>query len=66
MTTDVSREWSAHSKVMTAISILQMKVLASDSATDGKATWGGMYMPDSCLDHAIQMLIEVLEVVEGK
>lgn len=53
-----------HDKLMNAISILQMVALAEDSQTDGKSMWGNHYMPGASLDHAIKLMIDVLEYVE--
>jgi hypothetical protein len=58
------RRQHPHDNLMTAISVLQLKSLASDSLCDGDSTWGAMFMPDASLDHVIRLLIDVLPYVE--
>ena len=52
-------------KLMSAISILQMHSLGSDSMCNGTAMWGVMFMPNSGLEQAIKLLIDIVGDVEG-
>ncbi len=45
------------------ISMLQQIALAQDSRCDGEGAWGRMFMPTASLDHAIQVLISLLDDV---
>lgn len=53
-----------HETICAVISILQARAMASDSAVDGPASWGVMFMPTACIDLAIDMLIDILPGLE--
>lgn len=59
------RTVTTYDKVCTAMSILQMQILASDSALNAKAIFGTEYMPTAALQAAHDLLREVLEEVES-
>ncbi|MBI1172577.1 hypothetical protein GC209_14365 [bacterium] len=59
------RNPTPHDHLMTAISILQLKSLAEDSCSDGKGAWGLQFLESSALDHAIHLLIGIMEDVES-
>lgn len=56
---------TSYTKLCSAISILQNKVLADDSTCSGEAVFGTNYMPSLGIEHAIALLTEVLERLES-
>lgn len=58
------RTVTTHDKICTAMSILQMHILASDTALSAKAIFGTQHMPTSALEAAHELLSEVLEEIE--
>lgn len=58
------RTVTTHDKICTVMSILQMHILASDSALSAKAIFGTEHMPTPALQAAHELLSEVLEEVE--
>jgi hypothetical protein len=60
----LSIDKTPHDKLMIAISICQMSVMAEDSALVPEKMWGA-FIPTLALEHAVQMLIELLPVVEN-
>lgn len=58
------RTVTTYDKVCTAMSILQMQILASDSALCSEKLFGPYYMPKEALQAAHDLLSEVLEEVE--
>ncbi len=50
--------------LVTAIGIFQAHVLASDSMQSGTEEWGTCYMKAAGVEHAIRLLIDLIEPVE--
>lgn len=53
-----------HDRLMAAIGILQAHYLASDTALVADKIFGNSYFDTTGLEHAINMLIDLLPVVE--
>lgn len=51
-------------KLLSAISILQMHSVDSDSMCNGTTMWGVMFMPDAGLEKAIKLLVNIVGDVE--
>jgi hypothetical protein len=62
--TGLSVSKTPHDKLMIAISICQMSVMAEDSALVPEKMWGA-FIPTLALEHAVQMLIELLPVLDN-
>ena len=56
---------TAHDKFLAAIGILQILMMARDSALLPEKIWGGDYCADSALQQAIALLIEITPDVEN-
>ena len=54
-----------HDRLCIAISILQAHYLAQDTAYVPEKIFGPFYFYDLSLEHAIQILVELLPVTEG-
>ncbi|MEP5224117.1 MAG: hypothetical protein ABJQ67_11010 [Marinobacter sp.] len=57
------QDMTPHDKLMTAIGILQAKLMADDSALDADAMFGGFLMTERATMQAIDLLTDLLDVV---
>ena len=54
-----------HDRLRCALSIIQVHILALEGEENGKATFGGSYMPTQSLEYAAQVIYEALPVADA-